>query len=326
MAIALLLFAVDRHWSGCERQALLLLAAVSLARPEAFALVLAYGLIFRRRAGTGVVAVTVATVLALWLVPDWIGSGNPLHGGEVAKALNPHGLHAALAALGEGVSIAPLPLSLAAIAGFAIARRHGDRRVLELSLVAVAWAALLLVMTASGYPASGRFYVLPAALVSVLGAAGTVEAARIPVRGTRLAAAATVAALPLVVVTAADAGGEARDAVQRARVEANLSQAIERAGPGRLRECGVPVLPRGLNWMRGDVAWHLGVPLNRVRSVETSGRGYIADLTRFGRGAATAPVVARDPDSPTVVLEPFGTSPVHWRVRGFCRRVPTRAV
>src|SRR4051794_29765145 len=52
LAIALLLFAVDRHWSGRSRQALMLLAAVSLARPEAFPLALAYGLLIWRRRGT----------------------------------------------------------------------------------------------------------------------------------------------------------------------------------------------------------------------------------------------------------------------------------
>jgi len=284
-------------------------------------------------------------VPCLWLVPDWIGSGDPLHAGQVAGSLDPHGLRAALAALGEGMAITPVPLSLTAVAGVAIAWRHGDRRVVELSGLAAAWAGLLLALMAAGYPSSGRFFVLPAALVCVLGAGGAVRAVRVTGR-TRLAALAAVAALPLVAPRALTTDADAGDAVRRARVETELARAIDRAGPQRLRQCGTPVLPRGLSWLRGEVAWRLGLPLGRVRSVPTSGDSYLASLSRFGTGAVPRAVTVSAHSSRQVVLDPFGSTPVQvssptldldvaaragsWRVlvpdRGSCRRIPTRVV
>lgn len=312
LAIALLLFAVDRHWSGRPRQALLLLAAVSLARPEAFPIALGYGILIWRRHGTGAWTGVAAAVLvpALWLVPDLIGSGDPFHAGQVSAAVEPHGLHATLVALADGISITPIPLSLAALAGFAIAWRRGDRRVVELSGLAVAWAGLLVGLMVAGYPATGRFFVLPAALVCVLGADGAVQAARLTAASGRRAQvvtlAALLAALPLVAVRARATEAEADDAVQRTRVEASLDRAIEDAGPGRLHLCGTPVLPKGLGWLRGDVAWRLGLPLERVRSVRTTADEYLADLSRFGTGEAPRTVSVRPRSRRVVLLAPFG--------------------
>ncbi len=343
LAIALLLLAVDRHWSERPRQALLLLGAVSLARPEALPLALAYGVLEWRRRGIGAweVAAVALLVPSLWLVPDWVGSGDPLHAGHVAGAVDRHG---ALAALGGGMAIAPAPLSLAAVAGFAIARRRGDRRVVELSALAAAWAALLLALMLVGYPASGRFFVLPASLVCVLGAGGAVQAARVSSGRTRVAVLVALATLPLVAARVAASGAEAGDAVERARVEESLAKAIDRVGPRRLRACGEPVLPRGLSWMRGEVAWQLGVPLGGVRSVQTSGDRYIAALSRFGAGSIPSRVSVSARGNRYVVLDPFGSTRVRsprvdldvagrsgsWRVlvpdRRACGRAPTRDV
>jgi hypothetical protein len=346
LAIALLLFAVERHWSGRERQALVLMAGVSLARPEAFALVLAYALLmwWRSRLDVWTAAAAAVAVPALWVVPDWIGSGNALHGSHVASAVEAHGPAATLHAAGRGLAIAPVPLSLGAVAGFAIARRAGDRRTLDLSMVAAAWALLLVGLMAAGYPASGRFFVLPAALVCVLGAAGTVRA--IELTGSRrLAAVAALVSLPLLVPRVVMTGSEADDSVERAQVEAGLAKAIAEVGPRRVRSCGVPVLPRGLSWLRGDVAWRLGVSIARVRSVQTTGDGYIASLSRYGDGAAPARVTVGSREGPFTVLDPFGSTRLRlasraaalevaggdgrWRVllpdRRGCGRVPTRA-
>jgi hypothetical protein len=291
------------------------------------------------------VIATAVVVPALWVIPDWIGSGDPFHGGDVAGALDPHGLRATLVALGEGMAIAPIPLSLAAVAGFAIAWRRGDGRVVELSGLAVAWAGLLVALMAAGYPASGRFFVLPASLVCVLGAAGAVEAARVAGRR-RVVAIAALAALPLVTSRAAATEAEGGDAVQRARVETSLARAIDAVGGRRLRDCGAPVLPRGLGWLRGDVAWRLGLPLGRVRSIQTSGDEYLAALSRFGEGATPRRVTVSTRRRRVVLLAPFGSTRVRvassrldldvagragsWRVLvpdpGACARVPTRAV
>jgi hypothetical protein len=169
----------------------------------------------------------------------------------------------------------------------------------------------------AGYPALGRFFVLPAALICVLGAVGAVRAIRLVAAGRRrlaLAAFAALAALPLTAVRIDRAAGEARDAVQRARLESALGDAISKGGGRRLRACGVAVLPRGLSWMRGVVAWRLELPLERVRSVRTSGEEYLAALSDSGVGSIPREVTVRTRRRHLVLLDPFGPAPV--RVAG----------
>jgi len=221
----------------------------------------------------------------------------------------PHGLHAALTALGDAASITPTPLSLAAIAGFAIAYRIGDRRVTELSALAAAWSALLIVLLLAGYPVVARFYVLPAALVCVLGAAGAVRAVRSALARTSprpVIAALALGTVPLVAARAEMTASEARNAVQRAQLEGSLGESIAQAGGPRLRTCGTPVLPRGLGWLRGEVAWRLELSLNRVRSVATTGEGYLAALSARGTATVPAAVAVRTRRRRLVFLAPFG--------------------
>jgi hypothetical protein len=319
LVISLLLLAVDRHWSGRPRQALLLGSGVSLARPEAFPIAFLYGVLAwrRRELPAGFLVAVAAAVPALWIVPDWIGSGVPFHASRVASSIEPSGAGPALDALGRAVGIIAAPLTLGAVAGFAIARRTHDRRVVELSALAVGWAVLLLVLMVAGYPALGRFFVLPSALICVLGAVGAVRAIRSVAAGRRRLAVATlvaVAALPVVAIRIDRAGGEAGDAVRRARVEAALGDAISEAGPRRLRACGVPVLPHGLSWMRGAVAWQLELPLEGVRSVRTTGDEYLTELSSSGEGSAPREVTVRTRRRRLVLLDPFGPIPV--RVAG----------
>jgi hypothetical protein len=123
LAIALLLLAVDRHWSGRPRQALLLAIAVSLARPEAFPVALLYGVLAwrRRELSAAFLLAVAAAVPVLWIVPDWIGSGEPFHASRVATSIQPSGGQSALAALTRAAGITPPPLTLGALAGFALA-------------------------------------------------------------------------------------------------------------------------------------------------------------------------------------------------------------
>jgi peptidoglycan/LPS O-acetylase OafA/YrhL len=138
-----------------------------------------------------------AAVPALWIAPDWIGSGDPFHASRVASSIEPSGAQPALAALVRAVGITPAPLALGALAGFALARRAHDRRVVELSVLAAGWVALLVGLMFAGYPGLGRFFVLPAALICVLGAVGAVRAVRLVAAGRRRAARVRVTGLDL---------------------------------------------------------------------------------------------------------------------------------
>jgi hypothetical protein len=88
LAVALMLWAVERHLDGRRGHALALGALVCLMRPELFPFLAAYALWLawiepgRRR----VVAALVVAIPLAWVVPEWIGSGDPLDGGSQARS------------------------------------------------------------------------------------------------------------------------------------------------------------------------------------------------------------------------------------------------
>src|SRR3954447_9583385 len=83
LAVALLLGAVECHLSGRRTPALLLGSLVSLARPEAWPLVVLYGVAAAPRRPL-VLAAVVAPPL-LWVQPDWWGSGETLAAAAAAR-------------------------------------------------------------------------------------------------------------------------------------------------------------------------------------------------------------------------------------------------
>ena len=88
LAIALALAAVDRHLDGSRRAAFMLGAVVCLARPELFGFLLLYGayLWWTEPATRALVGATAVLVVAAWLVPSWIGAGDPFYAGNQARS------------------------------------------------------------------------------------------------------------------------------------------------------------------------------------------------------------------------------------------------
>jgi hypothetical protein len=282
LAVALVLGSIDRHLAGRPRQAFVLGGLVCGTRPEAFPLLALYGLWLYRRsnAGVGLLAAVLVGIPAAWLIPDWVGSGDPFYGSKLAHAV----LTSTRQDLGAALRIVPIPYSLAAIAATVLAGRQGDRTFVQIALLAGVWAALLRLLILAGYPPSDRFFFLPAVIVCVLGAAGLVRIAlAVPVRWLR--AAVAVALLGLVawsfgprIKRAADV---AESSAARARTESELWRAVTKAGGSRLRGCGASAVPGGLRWLRGVVAWRLALPLGKTYNVpETGGLRTIARLTR----------------------------------------------
>jgi hypothetical protein len=308
LAIALVLAAIDRHLAGRPRQALVLGALVSLTRPEAFPLVALYGALLWRRSEAGVtlVAATLVAVPALWLIPDWIGSGDPFNGSRLARDL----LESKRADLSTALRYAPVPLTAAAVAGTVLAAWQHDRAFVEVAGLAGAWAALLRLMMAAGYPASARFFFLPAAILCVVGAAGAVRLATAPRAGWLRAplAIGAVAVLAWSFVPRIERSVDiAESAASRAEAEADLWQAVTRAGGADLRRCGRPALPRGMRWTRGVVAWRLEVPLRRIVSVHSLGdRAAVLSLSRgTGRRVSGGTVAVKLPRRAAVLFVPF---------------------
>ena len=127
LAIALMLWAVERHLDGRRDHATVLLFAACLLRPEVFPFMAGVALLLWRDepARRPLIAGLLAALPLLWLVPEWIGSGNPLDAGKQAASEPWWSLSNAevpwLAALERAHSLAGLP----ARAGRARRRRRG---------------------------------------------------------------------------------------------------------------------------------------------------------------------------------------------------------
>jgi hypothetical protein len=319
LAIGLLVLAVDQHLSGRPRRALLLGTLVALTRPEALALVAGYGLIEWRRGELRLAWVALALVAGatLWIVPDWIGSGDPFHASHVAADVVPTGMAATGQALVRALSIVPMPLSLTAVAGTVMALWRRDIGVLSLAAVALSWAVLLALLMGLGYPALSRFFVLPAGLWCIVGAVGAVWLVEVlPSRAPRLAAAAALAGLALAVVPmrAQHVAGEMGDAMERAELESELVTVVDRTPPA-VRDCGRLLLPGDLGWAKGVVAWQLGLPLSDVRGIHTSANSYVkllADPDGELRSRAPHRIAVRVRSRPnaSILFSPFGDAHV----------------
>jgi hypothetical protein len=189
LAVALMLWAVERHLDGRRGHALALGALVCLMRPELFPFLAAYALWLawiepgRRR----VVAALLVAIPLAWVVPEWIGSGDPLDGGSQARSEPYWSLsHAerpwlrALERVHNHAGLAVEVLAAAAVvSAVALIRReaHGPA-VQALAAAAALEAALFVGMTQAGFSGNPR-YVLPAlAVLCVLAGVGAARAAQ----------------------------------------------------------------------------------------------------------------------------------------------------
>ena len=171
------LLAGERALARRPRQALALGVAAALLRPEAWpflAVLAAWAWRVDERARPAIAAGAVA-LPAAWILPEWIGSGDPWRGSARARVPNP-GAPAladvpALESLRRAVAIPPLPaLAAAAVAGLAAAR-------VALSAVAgLAWIAIVAAMSQLGYSGEERYLLPGAALVALSGGAAIGQA------------------------------------------------------------------------------------------------------------------------------------------------------
>ena len=284
--IALALAGVEAWRGRRPRVALACAVGCSLLRVEAWPFALAFGmLLWRRRPQDRALLVACAVAVpALWFVPEWLGSGDPLRSGARARVPNP-GQPAtaavpALAALREAVSLPLWPLWIGAL--------FAPRAARPLLAAGLAWIALVAVMAQAGFSGEPRYALPGAALVAIAGAAGLVAAARAgaarlapdrpahagatrvaPDRAPRaarvfvvlVAAALLVAAAPKL----ADLPDLRADQAYQGGLAADLRGVIVAAG-GReeLHACGRPYVGD----LRGPLlAYHLDVEKRRVAFV-----------------------------------------------------------
>lgn len=224
LLVALALGAVDRHLAGQRRLALALGAAAGLLRPEVWPLLAAYALwlLVRDREGARrtrllvVLAALAAGLLALWFVPEQLGSGRLLRG--AARARDPvagspgQAAHPFVEVFRNSAPVVPVPLYVGGVLAVALAagawRRHRRRAgreaalVLVLALAATVHMVVVAVLAQAGFTGNGRYVLLPASVVCVLGGVGLVALGRLLAERLRPPALAA-AALPLVLVAVA---------------------------------------------------------------------------------------------------------------------------
>jgi hypothetical protein len=242
LAVALMLWAVERHLDGRRDHALPLLFAACLLRPEVFPFLAAVAamLWYAEPARRRLVAGALLALPLLWLVPEWIGSGNPLDAGAQASSSPPWSLANAqvpwIAGLERAHSLCGPPLELAALLGLVSAAIRRDRPTLVLAGVGIAWLLLVAGMTQFGFSGANRYFLPPLVIVCLLAGVGVASALTLPPQ--RVARAAVVAltglAVPFGLDRGEDLGDQARGIDRLVQKERRVQRGIKRqAGPPR---------------------------------------------------------------------------------------------
>jgi hypothetical protein len=296
LMVLFVLGAVDRHLAGDRRAAFGLGVLAALLRPEAWPFLAAYGLwtMWRRHLSPTLVLGAGAAVLALWVLPEWWGSGDLLRAAHRAKDVNagaPTFADSPVIALLEDAGMMltiPLWVGLAAAGVLAAVLRR--RATLGLALLGLAWLALVAYMTKDGFSGNQRYLIVPICLFIVLAGAGigqllSLVAARLgrPLPLVGGAVAIALVGVAFVLPNAGNLGRVYRAVEYQARLTDELPSVIQRAGgAAALRRCG----PAHTGpFLVPAVAWNLGVHTSAVQLAP--GRPGVAfrEVTSPGRRA-----------------------------------------
>jgi hypothetical protein len=251
-----------------------------------------------------------ALTLALWFVPEYLGSGDWLRAASRARDPNPDSPAHAPRPFLEVFRLSAGVLAVPVLAGAVLALAWPRTRT-RLVVVLAAAAAVLMIgvaaMTEAGFAGNLRYVALPAAFVCVL--AGVGWAGLIGAAGERwdrrraatVAAVCAVVAVPLVWGHVAGLASGMRGVRDEAEAVSQLPLAIEIAGgEEEVRRCGGIYTTRfQVPW----VAWAARVHLHQV------------EIFAFPPGTALAPhdtALAEDPR-----FAPVGQTS-KWMVRREC--------
>ncbi len=280
-AVALMFWAIERHLDGRRDHAFVLGVLACLLRPELVPFLGVYTVwLWWAEPRLRLLVVGSALVSAVvWLVPEWIGAGNPLDGAKQATGEPIWSLSREdrpwLAALDLAHDHAGLLVELLAVSAVVWALSARRLATLLITAVVVAEAALFVVMTQAGFSGNPR-YVLPAlALICVLAgvgtarilaAAGGLTARRSPALG----AAAAAVVLAIVAVPFANERSELmerelRQIGVRMDLHRDLAGAVDRlGGPAAVSAVGTATANRAYH---SHLAWELKVPISVVEAV-----------------------------------------------------------
>jgi hypothetical protein len=205
--VALCLWAIERHLDGRRRDAFLLGLGAALLRPEVWPFIALYGLYLVIAERTLKALLLVAggglSLIVLWFVPEYLGSGDFLRAAARARKPNPDSAafahHPFIEVFNRSAAVLSIPIYVGGVIAVAMAvvKRNG----LYLAMAAIATILMVAVagMTQAGFAGNLRYVALPAALVCVLAGAGWVWLVRSARARFGVAAAA---ALTLVIAAA----------------------------------------------------------------------------------------------------------------------------
>jgi MFS family permease len=243
LLVAVVLAAVLAWLDGRERLAFGFGLLAALLRPEAWPLLALYSLWLLHRHRTpqtlAMVAGGAAVVLALWFVPEKIGSGDFLRGASRARepvadspaqAAFPFG-----AVFTNGAEALVYPVYAAALVAVLDAVRRRRRSVLVIAAIATAWMLAVAVLAQNGFTGNLRYVLPPAALLCVLAGIGV---SLLPGRPALIAVIA-LAAVPGVIAAVDDFDESMSRAVEDERAYDELPRVIARAGgEDAVKACG----------------------------------------------------------------------------------------
>lgn len=297
--LALALAGVEAGRTGRPRGALACAVGCALLRVETWPFLLVAAMIVwrRRPQDRPLLVAAVVAVAAAWIVPEIVGSGDPLR--SASRAQRPEPGQPALSripVLASGRAALALPLGplwvgCLVLIWRATARRDRAARVaLAPAAAGLAWIGLVAAMAQTGFSGEPRYALPGAALVGTSGAVGLVFLARGATRGRRAAGALIAAVLVLTAAPRTAHLSEVREAqAHRWTLQSDLARAVEAVG-GRhaVLACGKPYVGP----LRGPLlAYHLAV---HKQVVEPDGRPHAPGMvfrSALTAGADPTPLV-----------------------------------
>jgi len=261
-------------WAALDERrglALGLGTAAALLRPECWPFLALWAYFASRGRPRLRAAAILAAILVpvAWFVPDLIGAGTPLEGGETARAGGIEPLDG-LAVLGRALA-APLAAVWIGVAlllwrEWRLSGRDGialpeyDRPLAVLLAGAAAWILLVALMAIAGFAGLPRFLAPATAIVAIAGAVGLARA------GAGTGANAVLVALGVVLAVAGFAWRAAQvpgdlEVVERQTTSIeHLFDLVDRTGPARLLACGGKVRITQVR-QQTALAWKLDEPI-----------------------------------------------------------------
>ncbi len=300
LLVALVLGAI---WAALDERrevALGLGTAAALLRPECWPFLALYGLGVRGhhpRLRAATIAIAVLVPIA-WFIPDVLGAGTPLEGGETARAggIEPldgpavleRALAAPLAACWIGLS---LLLWRGDFAGHGLTKAPREDRALAILLLGgAAWILLVALMAIAGFAGLPRFLAPATAIVAILGAVGIARTAAElfdPIGGK--SSAAIVAVTLLLAVAgfswrAAQIPGDLDVVERQTRSINHLFDLVDKTGEVPLLACQDRVRMTRVREQTA-LAWKLEEPISAVP---------IRRRPRYGVALSTKPIPGGD--------------------------------